>query len=226
MIFGISDLHLSLTEDKPMDIFGENWTDHHLKIAEDWKDKVGEEDLVLIPGDVSWALKFEDAIKDLEFIASLPGKKVLVKGNHDLWWSSVSKLRALGLKGMYFIQNDSVEYEGISICGTRGWLIPEDGNLSPDDEKIYQRELMRLENSLKSATCDRKIVLIHHPPVGKDGAISKFIDIMEKYGVERCVYGHLHNRFDNRTFIDGRIGNIEFNLLSCDYLNFGLLKLL
>jgi hypothetical protein len=171
-------------------------------------------------------MKFEDAYKDLEFIARLPGKKVLVKGNHDLWWSSVSKLRLLNLPGMHFLQNDSIEYQGISICGSRGWLIPEDGELNCDDEKIYKRELLRLENSLKSAVCERKIVLLHYPPIGKDGAISKFIDIMEKYGVERCVYGHLHNRFDNRIFIDGKIGNIDFNLLSCDYLNFGLLKLL
>ena len=226
MIFGISDLHLSLTQNKPMDIFGENWIDHHLKIAEDWKNKVGKEDLVLIPGDISWAMKFEDAYEDLEFIANLPGMKVLVKGNHDLWWSSVSKIRSLNLKNMYFLQNDSFEYKNISICGSRGWIIPEDGILNENDDKIYKRELLRLENSLKSAKSDRKIVLIHHPPIGKDGAISKFVDIMEKHGVERCIYGHLHNRFDNRAFIDGKIGNIEFNLVSCDYLNFGLLKLL
>jgi uncharacterized protein len=119
MIFGISDLHLSLTQDKPMDIFGESWKEHHIKIAEDWTRRVNDDDLVLIPGDVSWAMKFEDAYKDLEFIAKLPGKKVLVKGNHDLWWSSVSKLRALKLPGMYFLQNDSIEHQGISICGSR-----------------------------------------------------------------------------------------------------------
>ncbi|MDD2371317.1 MAG: metallophosphoesterase [Firmicutes bacterium] len=226
MIFGISDLHLSLTQDKPMDIFGDNWIDHHKKIADNWREVVSDEDLVLIPGDVSWAMKLEDAYFDLEYIAKLPGKKVLIKGNHDLWWSSVSKLRSLNLNNMFFIQNDSFEYENISICGSRGWLIPEDGELSPEDEKIYNRELIRLENSLKSAKFERKVVLIHHPPIGKDGAISKFIDIMERYGVERCVYGHIHNRFDNRVFIDGKIGNIEYNLLSCDYLNFSLLKLL
>ncbi len=226
MIFGISDLHLSLSQDKPMDIFGDNWIDHHKKIAENWLEQVDNEDIVLIPGDLSWAMKLEDAIKDLEFIEDLPGKKILIKGNHDLWWSSISKLRNLNFNNVHFIQNDSYDYKDISICGTRGWLIPEDGELSPEDEKIYKRELIRLEKSLMSAKLDRKIVLLHYPPMGKNGKNSEFIDIMEKYRVERCVYGHLHNRFDNRAFIDGKIGNIEFNLLSCDYLNFNLLKLL
>lgn len=225
MVYCISDLHLSFSQDKPMDVFGMNWLDHHLKIARDWQERVKEEDLVLLPGDLSWALKLEEALPDLKFIEELPGTKILVKGNHDLWWSSLSKIRALGLKRIEFLQNTSWSHEGVSYCGTRGWILPEDGPLSEDDEKIYLRELQRLELSLKSARDVRKVVLIHYPPFGKDGELGAFVRLMQRYGVEACVYGHLHNRFDNRVILDGIHEGIDFRLASCDYLDFRLLPL-
>ena len=225
MVYSISDLHLSMGSDKPMDVFGANWTDHHLKIAADWKEKVGPEDLVLVPGDLSWGLKLEEAIPDLKFLEELPGTKLLVKGNHDLWWGSLTKIRGLGLSGIHFLQNDSFSHEGVSYCGTRGWILPEDGPLTEEDEKIYKRELQRLELSLKTAKDDRKVVLIHYPPLGRDGQPSAFVSLMKSYGVEACVYGHLHNRFDNRQIVEGLVDGIIFRLVSCDYLDFKLIKM-
>lgn len=222
MIYTISDLHLSLSGEKPMDIFGDNWAGHEQKIRSNWLDKVEKEDIVLVPGDISWALKLPDAMKDLEFLQDLPGKKIFVKGNHDLWWSSLAKIRALGLRDMHFIQNDSLEIQGISFCGTRGWNLPEDGPLTAEDEKIYRRELKRLELSLESAAGGEIIALLHFPPFARNGEPGDFVRLLEQYPVRACVYGHIHNRFDNRGFLNGVRNGIHYQLASCDYLGFDL----
>ena len=209
-----------------MDVFGDHWLDHHLKIRKDWMEQVKEEDVVLLPGDTSWALKMEDALEDLHFLENLPGIKILVRGNHDYWWTGPSKLKGLGLKNIVFIQNDSFDHEGISYCGSRGWILPEDGSLSLEDQKIYDRELQRLELSLASAKEQRKIVLLHYPPFSRDGLDSTFVELMKRHQVEVCVYGHLHNHFEHRAFLEGMRHGISFKLVSCDYLDFKLTKIL
>lgn len=225
MIYSISDLHLSLSSSKPMDIFGDNWKNHISKITDDWNSKVKEDDIVLIPGDISWALKLEDAIADLEYIDSLSGKKIIIKGNHDYWWGSYKKINELKFSTLFFIQNNSITINDVSFCGTRGWMIPEDGNLNEDDEKIFNRELLRLENSLKTAESKDIVVLLHYPPFSKDGKRSKFVDRLEFYGVSYCVYGHIHRVFSDRNFIDGNINGIDYKLVACDYLDFKLCEI-
>lgn len=225
-IFSISDLHLSFLSDKPMDVFGDHWKGHYLKIKDDWLKKVREEDVVLIPGDISWAMNTKEVLPDLKFLEELPGKKLLVKGNHEYWFESRNKFNQLGLKDISFVQNNSVSIGGYSFCGTRGWLIPEEGELSSEDEKIYKRELLRLRASLKEAKAGEPIiVMLHYPPFARDGSPSEFISIMEEFKVKRCVYGHLHGGVKERKFVDGNYGGIEYNLVACDYLDFNLLKL-
>ena len=225
-IFSISDLHLSLFREKTMDIFGDHWKNHHEKIKKDWEEKVGEEDLVLIPGDISWAMSLEEALPDLKFIEELPGRKVFVKGNHDYWWGSLRKIENLSLKDCFFLQNNSFSFGGISLCGTRGWVIPEDGEMSEEDEKIFKRECLRLVNSLEKASDEVIIVLIHYPPISREGASSQFVEIMKNHGVKACVYGHIHSGAELRPFNDGRREGIDFHLVACDYLDFKLKKIL
>lgn len=227
-IYAISDLHLDCLKEKPMDIFGENWRDHEEKIFTDWKDKVTEDDLVLIPGDVSWGLKMEDAYKDLSNIDNLSGNKVISKGNHDLWWQTKSKLQALELKSIHFLQNDNYIHNNVAICGTRGWVSRDSEEFTEHDEKILSREVNRLDISLSSikGKVEIKIVMIHYPPFNfTDGAPNEFVDIMKKHDVDVCIYGHLHG--EGHFFVkEGNIEGIEFHCVSCDYLDFKLKKLI
>ena len=149
-IYAIADLHLSFSAEKPMDIYGGQWINHTEKVKNNWEAVITEEDTIIIPGDTSWALQFDDAVVDLKWISELPGKKVLIKGNHDLWWNSISKLNAL-FPNMVFLQNSFYEAEGYAICGSRGWICPGDDDFTPHDEKIYKRELGRMRLSLESA---------------------------------------------------------------------------
>ena len=151
-IFVVSDLHLSFFpgSDKPMDVFGPRWFNHAQRLEQAWRDKIGPEDTVIIPGDISWGLKMEDAKVDLDWVAALPGRKVLLKGNHDLWWTGITRLNNM-YENMTFLQNTHYEAEGVYICGSRGWLTPDNEDFTEADEKIYKRELLRLESSLKSA---------------------------------------------------------------------------
>jgi predicted phosphohydrolase len=166
-LFAISDLHLSLGGEKPMDIFGSEWADHHLKIKENWGKIVSDDDIVILGGDLCWAMKLEDAQQDFDFIHQLPGKKVLFKGNHDYWWQSYSKVVRALPEGIYAVQNNYFAYEnGIAICGTRGWTIPGE-HYTEQDGKIFKREKMRLELSLAKAQNDgyeKFIVTLHYPP--------------------------------------------------------------
>ncbi len=221
MIYAIGDLHLDHSKEKPMDIFGENWIDHEEKIIKNWKEKIGDEDLVLIPGDISWALRLEEAAYDLELIHKLPGKKVFIKGNHDYWWQSLNKINKLAFDSLYFIQNTSYIYEGIAIAGTRGWKSRDSEAFSDSDEKVYRRELMRLEMSLESIKedVDKKIVIMHYPPFDYDSSPSEFVDIMEKYNVDICLYGHLHAE-GHRHIVEGNIRGIDFHCVSSDYIEF------
>jgi predicted phosphohydrolase len=226
-LYAIGDLHLSFSSDKPMDVFGGEWAGHHERIEQNWRSIVTEDDVVFVPGDISWALKFEDALPDLEWIRRLPGRKVFVKGNHDLWWNSVTRLRELWPGEMMFIQNDSLvvgEGDGaIALTGSRGWLTPQDKNFAAmTDEKIYRRELTRLRLALESAKktgAPRILAALHYQPTGGGGE-SEFTKLFEEFGVEQVIYGHLHGRDAYRKGIQGTFGGIRYTLVSADYIGF------
>lgn len=225
-LYAISDLHLSLSSDKPMDVFGELWRDHHIKIKENWENIINKEDTVIIAGDISWALKFEDAKADLDFIHSLPGKKVLIKGNHDFWWGSITKMNSM-YDDMYFIQNAYSRYGEYGICGARGW-INIDGDEDEHDEKVYKREIIRLKMSLDAAAkdgMDKFIVMMHYPPVTRINKNQEFLELLSGYNVEKLIYGHIH--FSSKEIcINGIYNNIEYICTSADIINFNPVRIL
>lgn len=228
-IYAISDLHLSLGLDKPMDIFGEKWKNHEKKIEENWIQKVTQKDLVLLPGDFSWAMNLEETKKDFEYINKLPGIKLLLKGNHDYWWSSLKKMREFlecnEFKNIDFIYNNSYIWENKIILGTRGWSEQE-----CNPEKIIRRENLRLkmclENAVKKFGEDKEIIVcMHYPPFNNYEALElNFIRTMENYNVIKCIYGHIHGEAQ-KDAIQGNINGIDFKLLSSDYTNFDLIKI-
>jgi predicted phosphohydrolase len=224
-LYGISDLHLSLDSDKPMNVFGNIWEDHHLKVMENWNSKINEEDTVLIAGDISWALKLENAMADLEFIHKLNGKKILIKGNHDFWWASITKLNSL-YNSMDFIQNNFYRYEEYGICGTRGW-INIDGT-EEHDEKVYNREVLRLKMSLDSARksgLEKLIVMMHYPPITRISKSQEFLDLILEYKVEKLIYGHVH--MDSKGIcLNGLINETEYICTSADIINFNPVMIL
>ncbi len=224
-IWAIGDTHLSFHDEinKPMDVFGGGWENHAERIKAAWIERVQPEDVVIIPGDISWGLKLEEAMPDIEWIHELPGKKLISKGNHDLWWSRINYLNSL-YDDVIFLQNDAyyIESEDIAICATRGWPYPGSDEYSEHDEKMYRRELMRLEMGLEAAR--RKsasaliIVALHYPPSGFKCERTEFTGMMEKYGVQQCVYGHLHGAVAYASGPKGQHRGIEYNLVSSDYL--------
>ncbi len=225
-IYAISDFHLPGGTDKPMDIFGAHWEGHFEQIAADWQEKVLPQDIILIPGDISWAITLEEAIPDLNRIGALPGKKILVRGNHDYWWNSISRLRSVLPEGMYALQNDALLLDDVVFCGTRGWLLSD--KQDPQDEKIYQRELQRLEMSLNCAQRigpdKRKVVLIHYPPVDTSGVDSAFSELLERFQVHDVVYGHIHGA-GTKTAFQGEKNGVRYHFVSCDGLSFKLYQL-
>ena len=226
-IFAISDLHLSKSNPKPMNIFGEKWDNHWDKIKNDWMNVVKENDTVLVPGDISWAMTIEEALLDIQDISNMPGRKIFIQGNHDYWWQSASKVRKILTHNTEIIQNDFIDIGDFLICGTRGWLMPGDERFQEKDNKIFKRELIRLEMSLsKASSISSKeiIVMIHFPPFNVKEGNYEFIDIMKKYNVKICVYGHLHGDGINNVF-EGFYSNIEFYMVSCDYLDFKLKRI-
>ena len=220
MIYAISDLHLDITGDKSMEVFGETWANYENRIRENWLCQVKEDDLVLIAGDISWALKLEEAEADLRRIESLPGKKILLKGNHDYWWKSLNKISQLGLEDMEFLQNNSFLYQGYNIGGTRGWNPRDSQDFSDKDEGVFKREMIRLDLSLSNFKMGyESIVMIHYPPFNRDGNPNEFHDIMKDYGVKKCIYGHLHAE-GLAQVREGIIDGIEYFCTSADYLSF------
>lgn len=220
-IFAIGDLHLS-KQDKPMDIFGREWIDHSRKIKEAWLRFVANDDVVLIPGDISWAMGLEDAYEDLADILTLPGEKIFIRGNHDYWWSSYRKvINAFSeFKNAHFLQNNSISIGDYAFVGTRGWLIPSCAGYTTADERIYKRELIRFEMSLQSAQKDkRKIAMLHFPPLFSDQVISGFVELLEKYEVDTVVYAHLHGKSCKSGF-EGIRNGVRYILCSADYINF------
>lgn len=226
-IYAISDFHLAFTTDKPMDVFGGNWYKHEEKIKENWLGIINDEDTVLIAGDISWSMKMEEGMMDLEWIHNLPGRKILVKGNHDYWWTSITKLNKL-YEDMNFIQNNHFSYEDYAICGTRGWMCPGVEKFTAQDEKVYNRELIRLRLSLESAAKEgfnKFIVMLHYPPTNDKCRESGFIEILKEYNVEKVIYGHLHGISKEKEF-EQEVDGIEYILTSCDYLDFKPIKIL
>ena len=228
-VYAISDLHLSTTSDKPMDVFGGNWTGHFGKIKEDWLQKVQGEDIVLLSGDTSWAMKLSDALPDLNELRCLPGKKVFIRGNHDYWWNGISRLRAAAPDpSFYFLQTDAVRLDGYVIVGSRGWACPDSPDFSEQDEKLYKREAERFRLAFKDAEAlkkegDKLIAMIHYPPFTGKKEDTLFTKIFEENGVDKVVFGHIHGAayFPFKTEKNG----VEYHLSSCDKLDFKLIKI-
>lgn len=221
-IFALSDLHLPLGIDKPMDIFGVRWDNYVEKIEYEWKKNVSEEDYVIINGDLSWATYLSEALRDFQFIEALPGKKLISKGNHDYWWETITKMNAFleenDIKSVTFMQNNAVLCDGVAVCGAKGWLSPGDKAFKKEDEKIYRRELIRLEASLKAAAelSDTIIAALHYPP---DEVYS---EVLKKYNVYKCVFGHLHGKRAE----DYRCNHQNHTLVSADFLKFSPIRII
>ena len=232
-IFVIGDLHLSFNNPKPMDIFGENWSGHEEKIKKNWIEKVKENDLVVLPGDFSWETYLEDTKLDFAYLNSLPGKKLLLKGNHDYWWTTLTSMRSFlqenNFTNIDFLYNNSYEFENKILCGTRGWSIVDEEM----DKKLIKRELIRLELSIKDGiskfgTDKEIIVFMHYPPITKSKLITnqeaEFIEMMNTYHIKRCYYGHLHGSSIHDA-VEGNVNGIELKLISADGLDFDLIKI-
>ena len=206
-----------------MDIFGPHWLNHFDRIREDWLQKVCPEDIVLLPGDLTWAMHLEEALEDIARIGELPGRKLLLRGNHDYWWSSIGRVRRVLPEGCYALQNDSMLLDGVLFAGSRGWQIPGEPEGDSDDARIYRRERQRLEMSLSNARAksgDAPLVaMMHYPPRGEN--TEGFSDILKKYGVERVVYGHLHGA-GLAGAIRGEVEGVIYHQVSCDGLDFKL----
>lgn len=231
-IFAISDLHLALGKPKPMDIFGARWANYMDRLVAEWRQTVSEYDHVLIPGDISWATYLDEAYEDFRLIDSLPGRKIISKGNHDYWWTTLSKLEGFIAENRFdsisFMHNNSFRIDGCAVCGTRGWKLPGDDDFGSEDRKILKRELNRLELSLKSAGPPPPgglIAAVHFPVLNLRCVFSEFMDIMLKYGVNLCIYGHLHGDAANNA-IEGSAKGVELKLVSADHLAFRPLRLI
>ncbi len=226
-LYVIGDLHLSLGGDKPMEVFGAHWDAHYEKVKNDWLERISETDTVILPGDISWAITFEGAKIDLEWIHQLPGKKIIFKGNHDYWWVSKTKMDPV-FDSINFVHNSFGVYEDYAICGTRGWICPGE-EFTLEDEKVYKRELMRLENSIRQAQAkgfDKIIGVLHYPPTNEKKEPSGFTELFQKYDIKQVVYGHIHGKSNFRNALKGNFNGVNYHLTSCDFLDFKLLQLL
>lgn len=227
-LYAIGDLHFSTSVNKPMNIFGDNWDNHEIKIIDSWRLKVKPEDTVLVLGDTSWGINLEEAKSDLDIISELPGQKFFVKGNHDYWWTTVTNLNKL-YDNCKFMQTNFYEYGEYAICGGRGWICPNDVKFDSKDEQIYKREENRIRISLEAARkngYEKIIVVTHYPPTNDKLEESLFTRLYEEYKVEKVIYGHLHGRESFKMGLKGIRNGVEYILASCDYLNFDLLKIL
>lgn len=227
-IFAISDLHLSLGCDKPMDVFGSKWLNYTERMRKNWNSIVTASDYVIIPGDISWATYIDDAVRDFEYINNLNGKKILLKGNHDYWWTTATKARSFfeknDIKTIDVLHNSSFEYAGVSICGTRGWFY-EESKGAEHDKKIMNREIMRLEASLKAAKTDEIYVFLHYPPKYINYTCPEILELLQKYNVKRCCYGHIHGAGCQYAF-NGTLFGTDFMLVSADHVKFKPVKLI
>ena len=218
-LFAIADTHLSFGTDKPMDSFP-GWNDYVDRIEKNWNKIVTDDDTVVIAGDISWAMNFDELKADFDFIERLNGKKIILKGNHDYWWNTSKKMNdfieAQRYKTISILFNNSYDIDGVSVCGSRGWLFDVDDE---HDEKVLNREVGRLRLSLESAVNDEKIVFLHYPPVTTDTKCDEILNLLKEYGIKKCYYGHLHGIAAKKA-VDDVVDGIEFRLISCDRLGF------
>ena len=219
-LYAIGDTHLSLSADKPMDIFGGSWSGYVEKLREGFEE-VSAEDTVVLCGDLSWGMSLAQAREDFAFLDALPGKKLLMKGNHDYWWTTVSKMNQFFQENNFttfeILHNNCALYGDVALCGTRGWFYEEDRG--EHSAKIFNRELIRLETSLKAAGEREKFCFLHYPPLYQGYRCQEIIDLMKRYGVTRCYYGHLHGG-SHRLAVSGDQDGVEYHLVAADYLGF------
>ncbi|MBR2391389.1 MAG: metallophosphoesterase [Clostridia bacterium] len=221
-VYAISDLHLSFNHDKPMDVFGGHWENYTQKIKANWESKIKDDDVVLIAGDISWAMKIDEVDADLDWIDKLPGQKIIIKGNHEYWWKSISAVREILPKSIKAIQNDAIKIGSVVFCGTRGWTIPESGKeLEPEDLKIYKREVERMKLTLMSANVlrqegDKLAVMIHFPPLNSEKEENDFTKLFEEYGVDDVIFGHIHG-YTNCPLHYEKNG-VAYHFTSCDHI--------
>ena len=225
-LYAIGDLHLSLGTNKPMDVFGPGWANHVQRLEEAFS-SLGEEDVTVLCGDTSWGIDLSQSLEDFRFIDRLPGKKLLVKGNHDYWWTTASKMRRFfqdnGLTTIDILHNNCHSYGDWAVCGTRGWFYEEEQ--SGHNEKVFNREVIRLEASLKAAGDRPILAFLHYPPLYTGYRCPEIIAKLEAYGVKDCFYGHLHGPTHRRA-IEGTVGTVGYHLVSADYLRFVPKKIL
>ncbi len=221
-LFVIADLHLPLSVNKPMDIFG-GWEDYVERLEYNWKRRITAEDTVVLPGDISWSMSISESYNDMRFINDLPGRKIISKGNHDYWWDTAAKMNRFftenGFTTLNILHNNCYEYEDIGICGTRGW-INETGK--PEDSKVIAREAMRLEMSVSEAEKKglRPVVFLHYPPVFADDVNGAIFDVLLRHRIKLCFYGHLHGKRAHSNAVTGSYNGVELRLISADYLQF------
>lgn len=230
-LYAIGDLHLSHSVNKPMDVFGGAWQGYVAKL-EQGLSVLKDDDVVVLCGDLSWAMNLEEAEKDFSFLNGFSGKKIILKGNHDYWWSTSKKMYDFfeknGYDNFHILHNNAFLYENTAICGTRGWFFEEDAPDGSHNQKIFNRELMRLETSLKEAeklSPEKIIVFLHYPPVYKGYVCGEIVEILKRFNVERCFYGHLHGN-SHRSAVQGKLDGIEYTLISADYIGFNPVKIL
>ncbi len=220
-LYAIGDLHLCLGAQKPMDIFGGAWVGYMEKLQQGLS-IIGSDDTTVLLGDLSWALNLSEAQADFDFINKIPGRKIILKGNHDYWWNTATKFYNFcednHFSNLFVLNNNHYEYEEFAICGTRGWFFEEDKS-GEHDEKVFKRELLRLETSLKSAGDLQKIVFLHYPPRYKGYECTEILELLDKYNVRRCFYGHLHGA-SHGLALEGLWNGVDFRLVSADKLNF------
>jgi predicted phosphohydrolase len=219
-IFAISDLHLSLSGKKPMDIFGDLWANHPERVAANWDEMVKPDDTVLVVGDSSWELRFEDAKADLQYIADRPGHKIMLRGNHDYWWrrEATNRIQREVHQSITLMHGRAMVVEGVGITGTRGWRIELEEDPDAGDERVMQRELMYLERGLNEIPpgIERKIVALHYPPFNADLEPNAFADLLEAHGVDTLVYGHVHTGY----YLEGNVHGVDYKLVSIDHTDF------
>lgn len=237
-LYAIGDLHLSLSADKPMDVFGGGWAGYMDKLAEGFK-ALGEDDLCVLCGDLSWGMSLAESLKDFQYIENLPGRKIVLKGNHDYWWNTVSKMRAFfeanGITSIDILHNNCYFYEGIAICGTRGWL-SDDSLTAEKNAQVAAREAARLRTSLQAAVAAgeaageaadaaEKICFFHFPPRFGNVVCQEAVSVMSEFGVKRCFYGHLHGH-GHRHAVRGDVEGIEYEIIAADYIDFAPKRIL
>ncbi|MBP3413366.1 MAG: metallophosphoesterase [Oscillospiraceae bacterium] len=221
-LYAIGDLHLSLGTDKPMDVFGGAWDGYMQKLEQGLK-VIQPEDTTVLLGDLSWALDLDGAREDFAFINRIPGRKIIIKGNHDYWWTTATKFykfcEAEGFENIHILNNNYYEYGDVALCGTRGWFFEEDATVGSHNDKVFKRELIRLETSLKEAGERQKLCFLHYPPRYRGYECSEILTLLKQYGVQACYYGHLHGE-SHKLAIEGLHDGVDYHLCAADFIKF------